>query len=305
MSNRYDFTMTAKDGAKLRCYEWAPEEPRAVVVIVHGMAEHAARYGRFAGALNEAGFAAVSMDLRGHGQSAAGGMKGWFAKKNGWKAVLEDIRQLSLWACEKYPGVPLVLYGHSMGSVFARASIFLYGDMYRAALMTAVATDLPLRRDIAPLIAWFVGLVQGGGRPSPLLDSLTFGSFNKPYQPAQTRFEWLNRDRAEVDRYVADDNCGFISTASLFYDVSVVLVKTLRKRNIRRIPKSLPILMLSGSDDPAGLFGKTVKQLERSYRAEGLDARSKIYEGARHELLNEINREEVIKDIVMFIDSNI
>jgi alpha-beta hydrolase superfamily lysophospholipase len=301
MSERIDFTLTATDGTGLRCYEWPCADARAVVVVCHGMAEHAARYGRFAGALSDAGIAALSMDLRGHGASAEGGVKGWFAEKDGWKAVLEDFRQLCLKAQERYPEAPLVLFGHSMGSIFARAALFSYGGMFRAAVLSGVTVDQPLRRNVAPAVARAVGALQGRKMPSKLLDSLTFGSYNRQFRPNRTAFDWLSRDGAEVDKYVADADCGFICTGSMFVDVARALLSTLKRKNVAKMPKDVPILILSGGEDPCGMNGRAARWLEAQYRAVGLDARARVYEKARHELLNETNRDEVTSDILAFI----
>lgn len=305
MSARIDFTLRAPDETELCCYEWPAQNARAAVVIVHGMAEHAARYGRFAQALNAEGVAVVSMDLRGHGATAAGSVKGWFAKKGGWKLVLEDIRQLTLRTQEKYEGRPLFLFGHSMGSIFARAALFTFGDRFRAAILSGVTVDVPGRRNIAPAIAGAVSALQGGDKPSALLDNLTFGAYNKRFKPPRTRFDWLSRDTKEVDKYVLDENCGFVCTGSMFVDISRVLLETLKSANVAKMPKDVPILIVSGKEDPVGGFGMAAAFLEKQYKAAGLDAAAKVYEGDRHELLNETNRDEVTKDLMDFIGSHI
>jgi alpha-beta hydrolase superfamily lysophospholipase len=305
MPQRIDFTQTSQDGTKLRCYEWPAQDARAAVVIVHGLAEHALRYGRFALALNKAGIAAVSMDLRGHGTTSLGTAKGQFSKKDGWKAVLEDIRQLSLRAQEKYAGKPLILFGHSMGSIFARAALFTFGELYRAAILSGVTVDVPGRRNVAPLIAGIVSTLQGKDKPSALLDNLTFGAYNKRFKPPRTRFDWLSRDAKEVDKYVMDENCGFICTGSMFVDVSRVLLETLKKKNIARMPKAVPLFIVSGALDPVGGFGEAARYLQKRYQAAGLNIEVKMYEDARHELLNELNRSKVTADLLEFINRQI
>lgn len=301
LSDRLDFTLAGAGGVDLCCYEWPCEQARAAVVVMHGMAEHAARYGRFAAAVNGAGYAVLSMDLRGHGAAAARGKKGWFAEKDGWRAVLEDIRLLTEEARRRYASIPLVLFGHSMGSIFARAALSRFGMLYRAAVLTGVTVDVPFRRNVAPAIAAAVSALQGKDRPSPLLDSLTFGAYNKPFAPARTRFDWLSRDPDEVDKYVGDDNCGFVCTGSMFVDVARVLLDTLRAKSIAGIPKALPILILSGAEDPAGMCGHAAAYLRGRYGTAGLAVETKVYEGARHELLNEVNRDEVTADILAFM----
>jgi alpha-beta hydrolase superfamily lysophospholipase len=305
MPGRVDFTLVAPDKTRLSCYEWPCENARAAVVIVHGMAEHAARYGRFAQALNDTGIAVTAMDLRGHGVTAAGEIKGWFSKKQGWQAVLADIRQLTDWTKEKYEGRPLILFGHSMGSIFARAALFTFGELYHMAILSGVTVDIPGRRDIAPFIAKLASLLQGAGKPSPLLDNLTFGAYNKRFKPPRTRFDWLSRDTKEVDKYVLDENCGFICTGSMFVDVSRVLLETLKKNNVEKMPKDVPIFMISGDEDPVGGYGMAVAYLENQYKAAGLDVSKKLYMEARHELLNETNRDEVTQDILDYINSHL
>ncbi len=304
MSTCREFTLTAADSTHLSCYEWPVENARATVVMLHGLAEHAARYGRFAAALNEAGFSALSMDLRGHGQSA-NGRQGWFAAKDGWLVVLEDIRRLAAWARDNEPGKPLVLFGHSLGSVFAQAALQRFGGLFQAAVLSGVSVDVPLRRNIAPLIARVMGALRGMGNPSPVLDGLTFGAYNKQFEPARTKFDWLSRDTGEVDKYVADPACGFVCTGSLFVDVSRLLLDILKPARVAGMPKDVPMLIISGAKDPVGLGGQTAAFLEKRYRTAGLDVAAKVYPEARHELLNEMNREEVTGDIIMFIEKSV
>ena len=219
--------------------------------------------------------------------------------------MLSDIRLLTEWTAQKYPGLPLIVFGHSMGSIFAQAALQAFGSLYACAILSGVTVDKPGRREIAPALAGAIGLLQGAQRPSKLLDSMAFRSNNKPFAPNRTAFDWLSRDNAEVDLYVADECCGFICTPKLYCDVASTLLETLNPRKVRTLPKGFPVLILSGSCDPVGNNGQAARVLEQSYRAAGLDVRMMIYEGARHELLNELNRDEVTEDILGFLDAHI
>ena len=294
----------AKDGVKLYGYRWDVSKPEAVVIIVHGMAEHSARYDRFAKALNGAGYAAMTLDLRGHGRSAQSGTKGYFAKKDGWKKVLEDIKTVVDTAGETYPGVPLVLFGHSMGSIFSRVYMSEHGGDIDACILSGVTINKKGLRDVAPAITRLVSFFNPI-KPSKLLDSMSFGAFNKPFEPARTKFDWLSRDNAEVDKYVEDEMCGFVCTAPLFNDVSKAILYTIKTENVKKIPKQLKIFIISGEKDPVGSDGYDAKYLYESYTKEGLDAEYKIYANARHELLNETNRDEVMGDILKFLEKAI
>lgn len=294
-----NFTLQ-RPGEDLTGYSWDIKSPKAVMIIVHGLAEHAARYGRFAQALNGAGIAVYSMDLRGHGKSIGGAPRGWFAKSGGYQIVLEDIRALSDYAKARHAGIPCILFGHSMGSIFARAAIQDYGDAFAACILSGVTTGVPGTRKIAPVIASIVKLF-GHDKPSKFMDNLSFGSYNKSFSNPRTKFDWLSRDEAEVDKYVADDFCGFVATPALFHDLSVMLISTIDKENLDKIPKNMHILIVSGAKDPCGSFGQDAGFLANAFQQQSLDVAVKVYEDARHELLNELNRQQVTGDIIDFM----
>jgi len=289
-----------RPGADLAGYSWDIEQPKAVMILVHGLAEHAQRYGRFAQRLNEAGIAAYSVDLRGHGQSI-GAARGWFGKSGGYRTVLEDIGALAGYAKGRHEGLPCILFGHSMGSIFARAAIEEFGDEFSACVLSGVTIGVPGTRGIAPAVAWAAKLF-GHDKPSGFLDNMSFGSYNRAIDHPRTKFDWLSRDEAEVDKYVSDELCGFVATPALFQDLSVLLVRTLKPRNLARIPKALDILIISGAKDPCGNFGKDASFLDETFRKQGLNVKAKVYEDARHELLNELNRDEVMGDIIGFLE---
>ncbi|MCK5129397.1 MAG: alpha/beta hydrolase [Clostridiales bacterium] len=297
----YDITITSSDTHELNGHIWEIKDPKAVVVIVHGMAEHCTRYDRFAKVLNSNGYAAIAIDLRGHGRTAKGNINGYFAKKNGWKIVLNDIKLLIQKAKQEFPNVPVVLFGHSMGSIFARASMMNYGNEFDACILSGVTISKKGLRDIAPTMTTIFSIF-GENKPSKMLDSMSFGAFNNAFKPSRTDFDWLSRDEEEVDKYVTDEMCGFVCTPSLFKDVAKTILYSLKKKNIQKIPKDMNIYIISGENDPCGSDGYDAQYLCNIYKQEDLNVECKIYEEARHELLNEKNRDEVTNDILSYLE---
>lgn len=203
-----EITICTKDESLLYGYTWDVKKPKAIIVIIHGMAEYSARYDRFAKILKENNYAAISIDLRGHGKTAKGNIKGFFAKKDGWHIILDDIKLLINKAKMSYPNIPVVLFGHSMGSIFARAAMIDYGKDFDACILMGVTVNKKGLRDIAPMLSKFLSLF-GNKKPSNVLDFLTFGAYNNPFKPNRTKFDWISRDEVEVDKYISDDLCGF------------------------------------------------------------------------------------------------
>ena len=297
-----DLKLKAADGVDLGGYLWHIEKPKATVAIIHGMAEHSARYDGFAKHLNDKGYAVLSIDLRGHGKSVQDGKKGYFAPKGGMEKVVGDIKLLVETAKNTYKDVPVVMFGHSMGSIFARVFISEHPGCVKSCILSGVTINKKGLRDIAPFMTSVFSLF-GADKPSKTLDSLSFGAFNKPFEPAKTDFDWLSRDEAEVKKYVDDELCGFVCTPSLFYDVSKAILYTLKKENIHKIDKDTDIFIVSGAKDPVGSDGFDAKYLHEAYTNAGLKAKFKVYEDARHELLNEINKHEVISDISQYLEA--
>ncbi len=285
-------------GTTLACYEWSVDNPKKQLIIIHGLAEHAVRYDNFAKYLNKEGINVYSMDLRGHGQSIEDGL-GIFHKKNGWHVVIDDIAKLNEYVKSQHPQLEIILFGHSMGSIFARAFLQMSEKIHEKCILSGVTVSKPGLRDIAP----FMASLFPGDKPAKLLNDLTFGDFNKAFIPSRTDFDWLSRDEVQVDKYVNDEKCGYIPTGSMFKDVASVLLYTLKDKNINEMPKETPIFIISGEKDPAGSFGCDAKYLTESYTNAGLTVNYKIYEDARHELINEINNKDVYKDILDFIEN--
>jgi alpha-beta hydrolase superfamily lysophospholipase len=302
------FTFTASDGQPLFVHSWQPgQSARAVLHVIHGLAEHAARYARFADALTARGFAVYAHDQRGHGRTARGRDDlGLFAEKDGWRRVVGDAEELLLDVSARHAGLPLVLFGHSLGSFVAQQVIARRSEVLAAAVLSGANGARNPLAAAGRLIARAERWRHGARSTSPLINQLAFGNFNRKFAPARTAFDWLSRDEAEVDKYVNDPLCGFDCTTQLWVDFLDGIADTLSPRHKQRVRRGLPVYLIAGSRDPACANGRGALALADSYRAAGLtDVTCRVYPDARHELLNEVNRDEVMHDLAAWLESAI
>ena len=296
------FKLDTADGIALHVYRWLPETPpKAVVQIAHGWAEHAARYARLAEELCRHGYAVYADDHRGHGRSARSAAElGFFAARDGWNRCVGDLWQLHQHIAAEHPGVPIIALGHSLGSFMMQQFVCEHGDAVAGVALSATSGKPPAIASLGMLLARGLRLLRGPHGKSRLLHGLFFGALNKSFAPARTEFDWLSRDRAEVDKYVADPLCGFPSQVQLYLDVLTGLSQVANPARQARVPKALPIYICHGSRDPVAV---NVKQLLAAYRAAGLnDLTYKVYPDARHEILNETNRDEVTRELIAWLD---
>lgn len=280
-------------GFRVACRGWEKSEasPRALLLILHGMAEHSGRYDALASYLLEGNIHTYAQDHRGHGLTAeANGRLGHFADESGWEKVLADIERLDAHVRNLHPGVPVFILGHSMGSFLARA--YIAGHEVSGVILTG--TGVKRAWELLPglWLAQALRRLQGGDAPSELLDKLSFGSFNKAFVPNRTAFDWLSRDAAVVDAYVADPWCGQVCTAGFFCDLLKGLSDINRPAFIRESQTRTSVLMLSGDRDPVGRNGRDLDLLEGWYRKADFPVEKGLVPGARHEILNEIDREQ-------------
>ena len=277
--------------------------PRAAIIIVHGMPAHALRYGRFAGERAERGYAVYAPDLRGHGRTAGDDVNLGWAGTDGWNGILRDLHRLAERVRVELPETRLIVFGHSMGSVLAQRYAQLHGTELAGLILSGTfGSASNIGAGIAAAQA--MRLVRGDRAPSPLQRTM-FADFNKPF-PQRTGFEWLSRDDAEVRAYADDRRCGFIFSNRSLLDMLRGYVETWKPVNERSVPAALPVLLFSGELDPVGRQTESVVALAARYRALGLtDVETIFYPGGRHEMLNETNRDEVVRDVLAWLDARL
>lgn len=280
---------------------------RGVVQIAHGIAEHVERYDRFASFLAENGFVVVANDHLGHGQSISDKSDlGFFAENGGWELVVGDMHRLCLLTNDEYPGLPYFLFGHSMGSFLSRTFIIRFPDLLDGVILSGTGQQAPAIVTGGAFLSAREIRKHGRRYVSDRLNLLAFGGYNKGFSPSRTGFDWLSRDAAEVDRYVADPLCGFETTAGLFSDLMGGIRFISNGENLKRMRKELPVFFLSGGSDPVGDSGKGVMRAYRSFLKAGMeDVTLKLYPGGRHEMLNELNYREVHRDVLNWLDSKL
>jgi alpha-beta hydrolase superfamily lysophospholipase len=296
------FAFRNSDGDEVFVRRWMPVgKVRGTVLIAHGMAEHSARYARFATALTAAGYAAYAPDHRGHGGTANGtlGVGG----SDAWNGMVRDLVQLAGTIGDAHPGVPSFFFGHSMGSILAQRFIALRGSTLSGAILSG---SFGVIEGLDALVAIARHAAEGDAatQPSPLVAQM-FAGFNAQFT-LRTGYEWLSRDAAEVDAYVADPLCGFTFSNGLLAEMLGGFAQTWQPENEARIPTTLPILIFSGDQDPAGGNTVSTQALADRYRALGVrDLRVIFYPEARHEMLNERNRDEVERDVIAWLDAHV
>lgn len=305
-----EFNYDSKDGLKISAVKWLAKdesvETRAIVQIVHGMAEHKQRYERLARFLAKEGFIVYANDHRGHGETAGADNLGHLADENGWDNAVEDIHDLTKACREEYPELPIYLIGHSMGSLLARDYITRYSQEINGVVLSGTSGSLGILGLIGLSIAKREAAKNGKRALSPKLNKLSFGGFNKKFEPVRTECDWLSRDQKEVDKYVSDPNCGFICTAQFYKDLVEGTIKVNNKSSMDRIRKDLPVFIISGDKDPVGKNSKGVIKVYNLFKKNGMkDLNMKLYKDARHEIFNEINREEVFKDLIDWLKLHI
>lgn len=290
--------------SSIAAYKWLPEgEPLAVVQIVHGMAEHAKRYDDLANYLTSLGFAVYAEDHLGHGDSINGeGKKGFFAAEDGWTKVVTDIMTLHGIAKDENPGKKQIAYGHSMGSFLARTLASRFPDEFDAFVFSGTAGKNPVL-GIAKALAKAHIKKFGADHPDDQLNGMAFGSYNKKIKPVRTPCDWLSCDNEVVDKYMADELCGFTFTSGAFRDLFDGLGEIAGKAWAEKV-KNVPIYLLAGRQDPVGGYGKGVVEVSNDLLKTGhTKVVLQLYENGRHEMHNEVNKDEVYKGVATFLKS--
>ena len=281
--------------------------PKAVVQIAHGIAEHISRYDPFMFFLAENGYVAVGNDHLGHGLSAENedGL-GIFYTQNGWTYAVDDMKALRDQVRQEFHDIPYIFFGHSMGSFLTRTYLIRYPDQYDAAILSGTGQQSPALINAGFFAANLLTLLRGPGADGKLLNDMAFGSYCKKIDNPRTPFDWLSTNEENVDRYIADPLCGFVAKCSMYRDMMGGLKFLTKQSNIDKMNKDAPIYFMSGAEDPVGDYGAGVEKAYRAFCDAGLhDVTMKLYPGGRHEMLNETNREEVMQDILAWLDQRV
>ena len=308
MTKFTEFTFPSKDGVH-SCHAslWEPDgAPRAVVQIVHGVAEYAGRYDHFARYLAEHGFVVCGEDHLGHGKTVDDGKYGYFGKKDVWTLVTADVRQLRTLMGERFPGLPYFLLGHSMGSFLARTYLCAYPGTVDGCILSGTGQEKPALVAAGRAVASAVCALRGPEAVSALVDKLSLGAYNKQFAPNRTTADWICRDEAVVDAYLKDPFCTFKPTAGMFRDMMGGLQFIAGRKNLAKMDRDTPVYFLSGDQDPVGSMGAGVRKVAGMFRAAGCkDVTVKLYPGGRHEMFNEINRQEVFQDLLAWLEGKL
>lgn len=292
---------------KIHAVKWIPdvEQPICILQIIHGMAEYIERYDGFAQAMAEKGILVAGEDHLGHGKSVGeNGVYGYFCERDAATVVVRDSHRLKKMIQEQYPGVPYIILGHSMGSFILRNYLCRYGTGIQAAVIVGTGMQPKPLLMLGKAVAAVQKAFTGSGHPSNLLNVLSFGNYNKKIPQEKTLMDWLSRDEKIVDAYMEDPLCGFTFTVNGFQTLMELVNRLYRRENLEKMPKELPVLFVSGAEDPVGDYGKGVKKAYQSFLDVGMKkAEMKLYEYDRHELLNEIDRKQVYKDIYQWVSS--
>lgn len=303
-----EFYYDSRDGkSRLHAVRYTPdreEDIRCVLQIVHGMAEYIERYEEFAEFMTQRGFVVTGEDHMGHGKSVGKtGIYGYFCEQDPATVLVRDVHRLKKATQALYPGVPYVILGHSMGSFITRNYMFRYGTGVNAVIIMGTGMQSPMVLAASKAVAGIQKAFCGSEHVSRLIDKLAFGSYNKMIPDARTPMDWLSRDDERVEKYIADPMCGFVFTVNGFSTLFELISRLHNSENLERIPKKLPVLMVSGDADPVGDYGRGVQKAYDSLCSIGLEnVQLKLYAGCRHELLNETNRAEVMNDILEWLE---
>lgn len=284
---------------------WAIPRPKAVLQIVHGMIEHIERYDEFARFANQAGYLVVGHDHVGHGNTVVEPDDyGYFPKD--WQTLVADVHTLQVEVKQKYPNIPYIIMGHSMGSFITRLYLAKYGQDVEAAIIMGTGQQPRVQTWTAIGLTRILRVIHGEKYRSKFLEQMSTGMFNRSFSPNRTKADWLSRDEAEVDKYLAHEHHQFTPTLNMYHSLFTFSNYAASPKWIKQIPHTLPLLLISGATDPVGGASKGVECFYALLQREGFsDVTLKLYPEARHEILNELNKVEVMRDLVAWMDDKI
>ncbi|MDE7379564.1 MAG: alpha/beta hydrolase [Clostridia bacterium] len=284
------------------CIWQAEGDTKAVLQIIHGMAEYAYRYAPLAEYLNKFGITVCAEDHLGHGKSVCTEDDlGYFAAQKGYAPVLTDIRALTEIVKPKYEGVPYFVMGHSMGSFFCRKYVSLYGSGLAGAIIMGTGFKGSAVTGGAKFITRLVALFKGWRHRSKFIDNSAFGSYNKKFEN-RTRFDWLSKNPDNVDAYIADPLCGIPFTCNAFFGLFSIISEACKSKVMKAVPDTLPLYVVAGAQDPVGDYGKGVDKFVQKLKRYGKNVTEKLYEDCRHEIANDVCRDELFADLANFLN---
>ncbi|MCR5732579.1 MAG: lysophospholipase [Sphaerochaetaceae bacterium] len=302
MEERY---IEMRDGHRLFVRTWRPDgDVKATLHINHGMAEHSYRYNKFALRLASLGYAVYMQDHRGHGLTKEENEKGWFGLSDGWNTVCQDAWAVDFMIENEYAGYPHLVMGHSMGSFITRCVLIKHPEAFSGAIIMGTGPALGFVGKIGKSIALRDANKYGSRMPDQKMNKLCFGSYNSKIKDPRTDFDWLSRDEKEVDKYIEDPLCGFVCSAQFYADLIDGIEKANDKFRMKVLRKDMPMLIISGDADPVGKYGSGVKKVFNLYKSIGMEEVTlKLIPNARHEVLNELDKEETEKFIIDWLNS--
>ncbi|MBQ5661036.1 MAG: alpha/beta hydrolase [Lachnospiraceae bacterium] len=303
-----EFYLPSSDGMhQLRCMEWIPDGTiKAVLQITHGMVEHIERYREFCVWMAERGIVVIGHDHLGHGKTVYNREEfGYFGSKEGMTHVVKDIRRVTVYSKKKYPDQKLILLGHSMGSFLARKYLSVYKDGPDGFILMGTGAPPEALVSAGSLLAGSMRKLKGEMYRSPLLYKLSLGNYNAKFKPVKTPYDWLTRDEFLSKDFGEDESCQFIFTTAAYQDFFRLILNVAKEEIAGHARTDAPILIISGDNDPVGDNGKGVRKVYERLHKAGVDRLEMVlYEGARHEILHEINRQEVFEDLYEWIAEN-
>ena len=307
------YVQKMSDGFEICCNRWMPDPDvkiKGVIQLHHGLAEHSLRYDRFGSILADAGYVLNAYDMRGHGrtaekaQSEGKGMFGKLADKDGFFRVVEDLNEMIENIKTEYDGIPVYLLGHSFGSFVSQCYIEKYGDRISGCILCGTAGPQKALIGFGKCISRIIRMIRGSDSIVPLLEKLSFGSYNARIKNPVTDHDWLSTDIDSNKLYLEDKWCNIPLTVSFYNDMLSGLSYIHKTSSMKKIPKTLPVYFIYGTEDPVGGYGATIEKLYGIYEKLGISKLKKTaYQGMRHELLNEIEKEKVEADILAWLDS--